>query len=145
MSLDITSTLKGPAPFAKGAGRLPFEKIARAMLGHRYELSLVICGDSLARRMNQKYRPARPGKKTYASNVLSFPLTKNEGEIFLNVQKAAREARRLRIPLKGRLALLFVHGCFHLKGFRHGRTMESKERRVLRAFNLEWHGESTQA
>ncbi len=140
MSLDVTSTLKGPAPFAKGAGRVPFEKIARAVLGDRYELSLVICGDSLAKKTNKKYR-----KKTYAPNVLSFPLAKYEGEIFLNVRKAMREARQLRIPLKERLALLFIHGCFHLKGLRHGRTMEGEERRVMRAFNLEWHGESTRA
>ena len=129
----IKKTFRGPIP------PIPFEKIAGAVLGARYELSLVICGDTLARRMNLKYR-----KKKYAPNVLSFPLSKQEGEIFLNVRAAAREARRYKITLEERLALLFVHGCFHLKGLSHGRTMEDKERGVLRAFSYQWHGNSTQ-
>lgn len=110
---------------------LPFERIARNILGPTYELSLVICGDTLARRMNAEYR-----KKTYAPNVLSFPLSKQEGEIFLNIRKAAREARRDGTPLKKWLALLFVHGCFHLKGVDHGPAMERNEQRVLRTFGL---------
>ena len=110
--------------------RLPFEKMARAVLGGRFELSLVICGDSLAQRLN------RARKKSYSPNVLSFPIAKNEGEIFLNVRKAAREARRYRVTLREHLAHLFVHGCFHLKGLRHGRIMEERERRVLRRFGI---------
>ena len=54
--------------------RVPFEKIATAVLGNQYELSLVICGDTLATRMNKEYR-----KKTYKPNVLSFPISKTEG------------------------------------------------------------------
>src|SRR3989344_3868674 len=98
MSLDITSTLKGPAPFAKGAGRIPFEKIAHALLSKHYQLSLVLCGDTLARKINRTYR-----KKTYAANVLSFPLDKYEGETFLNVEAAAREAEGCKHCLRSRL------------------------------------------
>ena len=105
--------------------------MAHAVLGERYELSLVICGDGLARRMNATYR-----KKTYAPNVLSFPLGAHEGEIFLNVRKASRETKRFGTTLVKHLALLFVHGCFHLKGLRHGRTMELAEMRVLRRFGV---------
>jgi len=122
------------------ARRVPFEKIARTVLGGKYELSLVICGDLLARRMNREYR-----KKTYKPNVLSFPLSKTEGEIFLNIRKAEREARRFGVSAQARLALLFVHGCFHLKGLRHGRIMERHEARILRRFGYKWHGDSTQA
>ncbi len=136
--LDIRTTLR-PAPFLKGAGRIPYEAIAQKILGAKYELSLVICGDELARRMNREYR-----KKTYKPNVLSFPLSKNEGEIFLNVRAAAREARRYKVPLRDRLAFLFVHGCFHLKGLLHGRTMEGQEQRVLRSFHFSCNGHYTQ-
>ncbi len=131
-TVSIRKTLRGHVP------SIPFEKIARAVLGRHYELSLVICADMLARNMNLKYR-----KKTYAPNVLSFPLTKKEGEIFLNVRKAQREARQFGVSVRERLALLFVHGCYHLKGLSHGRTMEAKERRILRAFSFQWHGNST--
>ena len=112
--------------------------MARDILGPRYELSLVLCGDVLARRMNKTYR-----KKTHAPNILSFLLSRSEGEIFLNVRKATREANAFGVPLRERLALLFVHGCFHLRGLSHGRIMEAQERRVLRRFGFEWHGEST--
>ncbi len=119
----IRETVRGTVP------RIPFERVARSIFATDYELSLVVCGDALARRMNRTYR-----KKSYAANVLSFPLDKNTGEIFLNVRAAAREAKRFNITLKERLTLLFVHGCFHLKGMGHGSRMEKAEERVLRKF-----------
>jgi len=119
--------------------RLPYERMARAVLPRGYELSLVICADTLAQRMNREHR-----KKTYPPNVLSFPISKTEGEIFLNVRKAAREARRYHVTLRDHLAHLFVHGCFHLKGLRHGRIMEAHERRILRRFGFSCN-ESIQA
>ena len=125
-SFSLRKTIRGPVP------RVPFEKMARTILGARYELSLVVCGDSLAQKMNKAYR-----KRSYKSNVLSFPLSKNEGEIFLNLQCAKREAKRYdTTTLQKRLALLFVHGCFHLKGLRHGTRMEAAERKALERFKL---------
>ena len=89
--VSIKQTTRGSMP------RLPFEKMAKQILGPRYELSLVVCGDSLAQRMNKIYR-----KKTYKPNVLSFPLSKTEGEIFLNVQCAKREAKKYGTTLQKR-------------------------------------------
>ena len=111
--------------------RVPFEKMARAALPKGYQLSLVICGDTLAQKMNYEYR-----KRSYKPNVLSFPLSKNEGEIFLNVRKAAREARVLRISAQSRITHLFVHGCLHLAGRSHGRSMDSLEQKILKAQGL---------
>lgn len=121
---------------------MPYAAIARHILGPRYELSLVVCGDALARRMFRAYRaPAMNGRapreKTYASNVLSFPLAADAGELFLNVRKAAREARALGTTPRKRAALLFVHGCYHLKGMTHGDAMERAERAALRRFDLQ--------
>ena len=113
------------------AVRLPFLEMAKAALPRGYQLSLVICGDALAQKMNTRYR-----KKTYRPNVLSFPLSKNEGEIFLNIRKAAREAKQEGISRDRRAALLFVHGCFHLAGHKHGDTMESLEQKVLKKVGL---------
>jgi len=123
MAIETTTTVRGQLP------RIPYEKIADAVLGRRYELSLVVCGDTLARRMNKKYR-----KKNYSPNVLSFPLDTYEGEIFLNVRVGAREARRFQVSLQQRLMLLFIHGCFHLKGMEHGIKMEMLEEKMLRKF-----------
>jgi probable rRNA maturation factor len=124
-TVDIKKTIRGTLP------RIPFERLAKAILGNAYELSVVVCADSLAQRMNEQYR-----QKTYRPNVLSFPLTKHEGEIFLNIRKAEREAHAMGISTRERIAHLFVHGCFHLKGLPHGRTMDTNEDRVLRRFGL---------
>lgn len=125
MSFALTSTLRESYP------KLPYKEIAEHVLGTSFDLSLVLCADGLATRMNATYR-----KKTYSPNVLSFPYEKSSGEIFLNVPKAAREARKLGISHKERLALLFVHGCHHLKGHQHGDTMERLEQNILRHFGL---------
>ena len=109
--------------------RVPFEMIARKILGSHYELSLVICGDALARRLNRKHRQRR-----YAANVLSFPLTKNDGEIFLNIRAAERAARKYKKSLRARLMFLFIHACLHLKGKRHSASMEILEQETLKRF-----------
>lgn len=129
-SIDIKTTIRGPVP------RIQFEDIAASVLGKQYQLSLVICGDSLARRINRETR-----KKDYAPNVLSFPIDRNEGEIFLNLRKAEREAERYGTTLRARAAHLFVHGLYHLKGHDHAHDaqadrMEALERKTLRAFGL---------
>lgn len=124
--IDIRTTIRGPVP------RIPFERMAQDVLGARYELSLVICGDRLAQRINKEYR-----KKDYYPNVLSFELGEAEGEIFLNVRKAAREARQLGIPLSKRIALLYVHGLFHLRGMDHSDAMEHAEQKVLKKYGLQ--------
>lgn len=122
---DIRKTIRGTLP------RLPFGEMAQAVLPG-FELSVVICGDRLARRMNETYR-----KKSYFPNVLSFPLSETEGEIFLNVRKTEREAAQMGISTNKRLALLFVHGLFHLKGLDHSDHMEREEQKVLRRFKLD--------
>ncbi len=113
------------------ARRIAYEEIAESILGTGYELSLVICGDTLATRMNIEHR-----KKTYSPNVLSFPLDKQEGEIFLNIRCAEREAKRYGIALRERITYLFVHGCFHLKGLDHGDAMEAGEKCIMKRFGF---------
>lgn len=111
--------------------RLPFERIALQILGKNYELSLAFVGDRKSQTLNQTYR-----KRSYVPNVLSFPLSKHSGEIVINPHVAKREARRYGTSYQKRLALLFIHGCLHLKGMGHGATMENIEQRVLRRFSL---------
>ncbi|MBI2610795.1 rRNA maturation RNase YbeY [Candidatus Kaiserbacteria bacterium] len=122
--LEIKTVIRGKLP------QIPFQRIANEILPGRYELSLVICGDVLARRINRQHR-----KRSYAANVLSFPLEKNEGEIFLNMEAARREAKQYGVSLRARLMLLFVHACLHLKGMQHGTKMERAEKKVLMRFS----------
>jgi probable rRNA maturation factor len=121
MEFALRKTVRGLVP------RISFEKIALEILGTSYSLSLVLCGDTLSRRLNTQYR-----KKTYKPNVLSFPLSQKEGEIFLNIRKAEREARAEGISSAKRITFLFIHACLHLKGLDHGEKMDALELTYLR-------------
>ena len=128
-TVEIAATVRGPLP------AVPFSRIARRILPRRYTLSLVLCADARARRINRMYRRKKFGK-SYSPNVLSFNLNEREGEIFLNVRKAAREARALRITTNARIAHLFVHGCLHLFGLSHGKAMDAREKKILKEFGF---------
>lgn len=85
-------------------------------MGEKYELSLVFCGPALSKRLNKTYRD-----KDHATNVLSFPISKTSGEIFIDLA-----------TLKGfSVKHLFIHGCLHLKGMEHGAKMEKLEQHFL--------------
>ncbi|MAZ67186.1 rRNA maturation RNase YbeY [bacterium] len=122
VNFEITTTaLKGTLP------RVPFENIKRKILGDSYDLSLVLIGDTLGKRLNKEHK-----NKNAPTNVLSFPLAKSEGEIFLNVRRAQRDARKFGHTPHEHVAFLFIHGCLHLKGFAHSRKMEEEEELLLK-------------
>jgi len=113
-------------------GRLPrllFLDIKEEILGKKYNLSLVIIGDARSRSLNKKYRG-----KNKPANILSFPLGRNEGEIFMNPREAKRGARNASCSEKEFFGFLFIHGLLHLKGMRHGSKMEVTERVLLKKF-----------
>jgi rRNA maturation RNase YbeY len=124
-NFSINNKTKGKLP------RLPFVLIKNAVLGEKYLLSLVIVGDTLSRKLNRTYR-----NKNKPTNVLSFELSKNEGEIFLNLKKAKSETKKFRENYKNLVGYLFIHGLLHLKGMTHGGTMEEAERKIRRKFGI---------
>jgi probable rRNA maturation factor len=89
------------------------------VLGKNYELSLVLCGNILSHKLNLNYRG-----KDKPTNILSFPLTKSSGEIFINLSKLGVYS----------ILELFIHGLLHLKGMEHGYTMEQAEKSLLQKF-----------
>lgn len=114
-TFSISNTTKGKVK------TLPFESIKDAVLGENYELSLVFCGSKLSRKLNNIYR-----KKDKQTNILSFPISKNSGEIFINLSH-----------LNGfSVGHLFIHGLMHLNGFEHGDTMEQAESILRKKFKI---------
>lgn len=110
---------------------LPFLRMKNVILGKSYTLSLVAADDAYSKALNRRYR-----KKTYIPNVLSFPLEKNEGEIILNLKQAKRECAVREESFRYFVALLFIHSSLHLEGYRHGSTMERRERELLSKFHI---------
>ncbi len=124
-SFGITQLTKDRVP------ALPFLRLKEKVLGKRYNLSLVIVGDARAKTLNMKYRG-----KDYTPNVLSFPINKENGEIFLNLRQAKREHRKRGESFDYFVALLFIHSMLHLIGKQHSSTMEHEEQKFLASYRI---------
>ncbi len=109
--------------------RVVWQEIAERVLGKGYDMSLVFVGDARSKALNRLYR-----KKNKPANVLSFPISPDMGEVVLNLKQAESEARSLGINARRQSAYLFIHGLLHLKGYRHGSTMERTERELMSRF-----------
>ena len=110
--------------------RLPYQKIKERVLGSTYTLSLAFISPTESKRLNASLR----GKQK-AANVLAFPLSKRSGEILICLAVARRDAEIFNTTYRGCVAMLFIHGLLHLKGYSHGSTMDREERRVRRFFS----------
>jgi len=112
---SITNKTKSTLP------GVSFIDIKNKILGTQYTLSLVFIGTKLSHKLNFTYRG-----KNKPTNVLSFPLDKKNGEIFITP----------RVTDKKEIGFLFIHGCLHLKGMQHGSTMEEAEAKLRRQFRI---------
>ncbi len=121
----ITNGTRGTLP------RVPFLVMKEKILGKRYSLSLVFIGTSRMRRLNATYR-----KKDMPTDILSFPLSKTEGEMFINRNVADTKAKDFGLSTMHYFSYIFIHGCLHLKGMEHGRTMEKEEDSWCRVFTI---------
>lgn len=104
---------------------LLFLRIKNDILGEKYELSLVFIGSTKSRTLNKKYR-----KKDYPANILTFPLSKKEGEVFICPKTAKCDAKKFDMKENDFITYLFIHGLLHLKGFKHGVKMEKEEEKL---------------
>jgi len=75
------------------------------------ELSLVIVGENKIKELNKKYR-----KKNKVTDVLAFDYGK-QGEIFICLHQAKKQAKKIGHSLNKELAILLIHGILHLMGY----------------------------
>ena len=95
------------------------------------EVSVVLAGDELLRRLNRESRGVdRP------TDVLAFPCDspgepvpagapRMLGDVVISGDTLARRAGRHGAPFADRLRHLVVHGTLHLLGYRHGSEAEA--------------------
>lgn len=124
MSLAIHTT-------ARKYPTLPYEAMLFAILGKKYNLSLVFVGKVTAQKLNKKHRGAQ-----YVPNVLSFPLSSTAGEIYITPQIARTECHKFGMTPNEYVGFLFIHGLLHLKGYSHGDTMDKAEKKYSKRFKL---------
>ncbi|MBV9349385.1 MAG: rRNA maturation RNase YbeY [Patescibacteria group bacterium] len=110
---------------------IPFPRIKEKVLGKKYELSVSFVPSGTIRVLNRKYR-----QKDAATDILSFGLSKNFGELYICMPEAEKKSRLFGMSLTGYLGYLFIHGLLHLEGMDHGRTMSRLERKFCRALGI---------
>lgn len=125
-SFSMQKTEKGKLP------RLPFRQMKEKVLGRSYELSLVFVGPNRIRTLNRIYR-----RKNKATDILSFPLAKTSGEIFICLNQAKSQAKKIPRKINDYVAFLFIHGLLHLKGLDHGSRMEREEKAIFQYFKCQ--------
>ena len=123
--ISLINKTKGKLP------SLPFEQIKDFVLGKDYSLSIVICGEKRIRSLNKKFRNIDK-----ATDILSFPLSKSTGEVFICASRTKVEAKKFERSYENFFAFLVIHGFYHLKGFDHSSRMESEELKARRKFNI---------
>ncbi|MBU6231048.1 MAG: rRNA maturation RNase YbeY [Patescibacteria group bacterium] len=111
--------------------RVAFRAIKEAILGKAYRLNTIVAAPARMKALNTIYRD-----KTKPTDILSFPLSDGEGEIYLCPTEARKEAKKFGRPYGNFIAFLFIHGCVHLKGYDHGSRMEKLEERYRRRFKI---------
>lgn len=110
-----------------------FSKIKNDILGKDYSLSIAYVSEAKSRELNKKFR-----KKDKATNVLSFALSENSGELILCKPVIKKEAKEKKFAspkwlwprdrdFENLLGFLVIHGMLHLKGMDHSSTMEKAE------------------
>lgn len=117
---------------ARSYPKLPYSEMKDDILGKEYRLSLVFIGKDKAQKLNKQYR-----KKTYVPNVLSFPLSDKDGEIFITPVVAKVECKKYGLSFKGYIGFLYIHALLHLKGLSHGATMDKAEAKYTQKYGLE--------
>ena len=121
----VQNTTKSTLP------RVPFVAMKEAVLGADYELSVMFVDVAHMTALNLQYR-----KLNKPTDILSFPISDTEGEIFINLEETKKEAKKFDREYENFLAFLFIHGLTHLKGFDHSSTMESEEEKIRKQFGV---------
>jgi probable rRNA maturation factor len=125
LSFSLTNKTKATLP------RMAFRHIKEAALGAKYHLTVTFVTPAHMKKLNLIYR-----NKNEPTDILSFPLSKTEGEIYISPTESRKEAKKFDRPYANFLAFLFIHGCVHLKGYDHGATMEGIEAKLRKKFGV---------
>lgn len=108
-----------------------FNKMKEAVLGKEYDLSFAYIAPAKMKKLNLIYRNINK-----PTDILSFPLSKTEGEMYICLSEARKEAKKFDRTYENFLHFLFIHGLVHLKGYDHGSTMERIEAKVRKEFGI---------
>ncbi|MBM2844743.1 MAG: rRNA maturation factor [Bacteroidetes bacterium] len=79
------------------------------------EIRIVFVDSQYCRKINKKFLG-----HDEVTDVISFPLEAKpnlEGEVYVNIDSARRQARDFRVSIANEVARLVIHGVLHLVGY----------------------------
>lgn len=88
---------------------------------HHYTVSIAFVSSADIRRANRIYR-----KKNAVTDVLSFSLTPDHGELLICYDQASKQAKVMKHTIRDEVTFLLVHGFLHLFGHDHEKTKEAR-------------------
>ncbi|MDI6767881.1 MAG: rRNA maturation RNase YbeY [Bacteroidota bacterium] len=94
------------------------------------EINIIFTTDKIMKKLNAAFL-----NHWYTTDVISFPLgydnKKIEGEVYINLDKARRQAKELYVSIKEEYTRLVIHGILHLSGYKDN-TRDERERMTTR-------------
>lgn len=99
-----------------------------------FNFSVVLTDSKEIKNLNQRYR-----KVNAVTDVLAFPYSPHEADIFISVEQAFTQAKEYKQTLKEEVVRLAIHGILHCLGWRDAKEKERKrmwaiQEKILREF-----------
>ncbi|OPX25485.1 MAG: rRNA maturation RNase YbeY [Candidatus Latescibacteria bacterium 4484_107] len=98
--------------------------------GIHKQIQVILVNDEYIADLNRRYRRVEG-----ATDVLAFDLGPSErsddeaeGEVYVSLDRAQRQAKDLNIPMAEESVRLIIHGLLHLSGYDHEEGREAEKR-----------------
>jgi len=103
------------------------------------DINIVFTDDKLIRKLNTIFL-----NHNWVTDVISFPLSENdkiEGEIYINLEQARRQAKEYNCTIKSETQRLIIHGVLHLIGYKDLTSNAKKKMSALedKYLNIIWN------
>jgi probable rRNA maturation factor len=115
------SLLKGGQKFPAKRLKQILRFIERIAGIRSYTVSIAVVSTPAIRKMNRIYR-----KKDRVTDVLSFNLASDHGELLICYEQARKQAKQMKHSVSDEMTFLIVHGILHLFGHDHDRPRNAK-------------------
>ena len=122
--------------------KLIIEKILTHYKYRSYDVSVIFTSDIHLSDLKKEFF-----SKDQWTDVIAFPLLRNskfiEGEIYISIPTAKKNANLFKEPYKKELGRLIIHGSLHLLGIEDKSTEQKKKMVILEEKFLEdelWRG-----
>jgi probable rRNA maturation factor len=91
-------------------------ELSRQKAWPQYQISLILINDQDIRRLKARYFGVRKATDVISLNYSTVP-GYLDGEIYISLETARRQAKQYRVSLQDEVRRLAVHGLLHLLGY----------------------------